>query len=79
MDLRVLRNIPTIVAAPPHKPVVRVFHELMFSKIAHMVFQQDEARLPANEIKTTHNLNFMPFDIDREKVDRLRGTSFRED
>lgn len=44
-----------------------------------MIFQQDEARLPANEIKTTHNLNFMPFDIDREKVDWLRCTGFRKD
>ena len=51
----------------------------MFSKIAYMIFQQDEPRLPANEIKTTQNLNFMPFDIDREKVDRLRRTGFRED
>ena len=47
--------------------------------VSQEIFDEDEARTPATEIEAIHDLKFMPFDVNGDKIDWTGSVNLLQD
>src|SRR5690349_3095077 len=65
----IARHVPAIVLITPNDPITGRTQVPVFRQVGHMVFDQDQLRLPARDVEPAQHLDFMTLDVDRQELE----------
>jgi len=74
-----VRHVPTVVLIAPDDAIAAPEKVPVLRKFADVIFQQNQARLPARDVEAAQNLDFVTLHIDREKIESDRSAGFGQD